>query len=460
MLKEKFVMHRKRADVGYFTAHYNGYALLQKRFTRKYGCKINKLVYSVYKNKVGVFYTEKNFKKYSNFIKKKALKTRNFVLKQRKEIDKRGKRLIKFCDRNHNLSKLSNKKLIKVHFGYIKHYTDMCFIGSPLQWTNIGAAIEKILSKKIKDYKTLAFLSLPTEPSWLQREKIDLLRVKLGKKSLKDHIKEYGSFPFGYIGPKLWDRKYFLKKLKKIKEPEKDLQKELGYFKDLERKQKKIVSKRSYKFCKDLQMAFMMQDKKKEYQTRAHPFFQLRLLKEESKRTGIPVNYLRYMCEYEVRDALLGRKFDLKELKKRSEKSVMIAEDGKYTFLTEESAEPYVQEFYLKKINKKELKGVCASRGKVKGKARVFKSANDRKKFNKGDILIAPMTTPDYVPYMKKAGAIVTDEGGITCHAAIVSRELRIPCVIGTEVATKVLKDGDVIEVDADNGLVKKLDHS
>jgi len=58
---------------------------------------------------------------------------------------------------------------------------------------------------------------------------------------------------------------------------------------------------------------------------------------------------------------------------------------------------------------------------------------------------------------MKKAGAIVTDEGGITCHAAIVSRELGIPCVVGTKIVTKVFKDGDLVEVDANKGLVKKV---
>jgi pyruvate,water dikinase len=67
------------------------------------------------------------------------------------------------------------------------------------------------------------------------------------------------------------------------------------------------------------------------------------------------------------------------------------------------------------------------------------------------------MTRPEFVPLMKKASAIVTAEGGITCHAAIVSRELGIPCVIGTKNATKVLKTGDEIEVDAEKGIVKIL---
>jgi len=74
------------------------------------------------------------------------------------------------------------------------------------------------------------------------------------------------------------------------------------------------------------------------------------------------------------------------------------------------------------------------------------------------DIIVAVMTRPDYVPAMKKAAAIITDEGGITCHAAIISRELKKPCVIGTKIATQVLNDGDLVEVDADEGVVRVLE--
>jgi pyruvate,water dikinase len=64
---------------------------------------------------------------------------------------------------------------------------------------------------------------------------------------------------------------------------------------------------------------------------------------------------------------------------------------------------------------------------------------------------------PDYVPAMKKAAAIVTDEGGVTCHASIISRELKIPCIVGTRIATKVINDNDTIEVNANHGVVKIL---
>lgn len=67
------------------------------------------------------------------------------------------------------------------------------------------------------------------------------------------------------------------------------------------------------------------------------------------------------------------------------------------------------------------------------------------------------MTTTNFVPILSKVSAIVTDEGGITCHAAIISREMNIPCVIGTRSATKAFKDGDIVRVDADNGTVTKV---
>ena len=107
----------------------------------------------------------------------------------------------------------------------------------------------------------------------------------------------------------------------------------------------------------------------------------------------------------------------------------------------------------------KEIKGIVASyrtKGNITGKARIVLNP-EKAKFNEGEILVASMTRPEYVPLMKKAAAIITDEGGITSHAAIISRELKIPCIVGTKIATKILKDGDLVEVDAKNGVVRKV---
>ncbi|EKD62676.1 MAG: hypothetical protein ACD_52C00092G0002 [uncultured bacterium] len=100
------------------------------------------------------------------------------------------------------------------------------------------------------------------------------------------------------------------------------------------------------------------------------------------------------------------------------------------------------------------LIGVGASPGIATGPVRITKSPKEIDKVRQGDILVAPMTSPDYVPAMKKAAGIVTDEGGQTSHAAIVSRELGVPCIVGTKVATKKLKDDDVVTVDGKEGKV------
>lgn len=100
------------------------------------------------------------------------------------------------------------------------------------------------------------------------------------------------------------------------------------------------------------------------------------------------------------------------------------------------------------------LKGLAASPGIGCGKVKICKSAKEIGKFNEGNVLVAPMTTPDFVPAMKRAVAIVTDQGGTTSHAAIVSRELGIPCIVGTGKATQQLSDGIVITVDGEKGLI------
>jgi phosphoenolpyruvate synthase/pyruvate phosphate dikinase len=103
------------------------------------------------------------------------------------------------------------------------------------------------------------------------------------------------------------------------------------------------------------------------------------------------------------------------------------------------------------------LDGVIASAGKYVGRVRVILLPKELKEFRAGEILVAQMTSPDYVPAMKKAGAIITDKGGVTCHAAVVSRELGTPCVVGTQNATKVLKTGELVEVNANHNSVKIL---
>lgn len=104
------------------------------------------------------------------------------------------------------------------------------------------------------------------------------------------------------------------------------------------------------------------------------------------------------------------------------------------------------------------VKGLAASPGIAVGKVKIIRSINELDRVQEGDVLVTTMTNPDMVPVMKKAVAVITDEGGRTCHAAIVSREFGIPCIVGTQNATSVLEDGMVVTVDATRGVVYKGD--
>jgi phosphohistidine swiveling domain-containing protein len=124
--------------------------------------------------------------------------------------------------------------------------------------------------------------------------------------------------------------------------------------------------------------------------------------------------------------------------------------------LTDEEKKMF-EDVFGKNISVNELTGRIANKGIAQGKARIILSVSDLEQFEDGEILVSQFTRPEYMFAMKKCAAIVTNDGGITSHAAIVSRELNKPCIIGTKIATKVLKDGGLVEVDANKGIVKIL---
>ena len=169
-------------------------------------------------------------------------------------------------------------------------------------------------------------------------------------------------------------------------------------------------------------------------------------------------------------DLFENKKVAESEIKSRKKAYVIyVNRNLKQILYTGESALKLWEVFASNKETKKNvLKGVAAhSTGrKVKGIARIihrdFSNPEALRKtlgnIQKGDILVSATTDPDFTAGLKKAGAIVTDVGGMLSHAAISARELNIPCIIGTEVASKVLKDGDLVEVDADRGVVRILE--
>lgn len=179
---------------------------------------------------------------------------------------------------------------------------------------------------------------------------------------------------------------------------------------------------------------------------------------ELSHRLGITFKESRFLLPVEIYDGLDKGLSDIQksELKERSRYCVYYAEEGIDKIYVGDEAKKLEQTTIVQiDTNITEFKGQTACLGHVTGLVKIVNSPADMDKMHKGDVLVSIATNPDIVLAMKKAAAIITEQGGITSHAAIVSRELGIPCVIGTKIATKVLKDGDMVEVDANTGTVK-----
>lgn len=181
------------------------------------------------------------------------------------------------------------------------------------------------------------------------------------------------------------------------------------------------------------------------------------------KKEGIKEEYLTCLSSQEFKNYIDSQKLpSLEILKKRFLASALYFHKNKitheviFTGKDVDRLEKIVLQSSLKR-NKKVLKGICAYSGKVRGICRVVFNPFKVKKFSEGDILVTGMTRPEFLPLIRKSSAIITDVGGILCHAAIAAREFKKPCVVGTAVATKVLKDGDLIEIDAAKGIVKKI---
>ncbi|MFH0969539.1 MAG: PEP-utilizing enzyme [Patescibacteria group bacterium] len=337
---------------------------------------------------------------------------------------------------------------------------------------------------KIENYPVIySALSAPLEPSFINEEEDDLKKIckTLVKnkyspsKSLKQflshsknrdlsnlidsHLFKYSWIKSNYTGYK----EYSFKDLEsEIAKTLRDGIKRGGYkvFERYKKEKQKLIKK--YKFNAEIiaitkitEMFVKWQDLRKIF-TLTFAALQENILKEISRRSKINSELLRYCRIIDLKKAL-GGKLRVSELKKRQQSSLFIHLNGevKHIFTGRKAKDFFKKISSIKVGNIKEIKGMTASVGKVKGVVKVIRSIDELRKVKMGSVLVAAMTRPEHLPGMKKAAAIVTDDGGITSHAAIIARELGIPCIIGTKIATKVLKDGQLVEVDANRGVVK-----
>ncbi|MFA6550720.1 MAG: PEP-utilizing enzyme [Candidatus Gracilibacteria bacterium] len=179
-----------------------------------------------------------------------------------------------------------------------------------------------------------------------------------------------------------------------------------------------------------------------------------RFISELVKRKGVERDIAKRAFWFEFADLVFDTQATIKKLSDRKVVSLVMY-DNSFYYLDYDAIESQ------KTIATRSVfKGTPASKGKVRGSAKVVIGREDFDKFGDGDILVTEMTRPEFVSLMKLASAIVTNEGGIMSHAAIVARELNKPCVVGARGVIPEIQDGDLVEIDADKGVVKILKRS
>ena len=482
--------------------HYDGCPIFMKMcipgFTTKfYNSKIPAftIILNYFKNGEGDWFTlVSDQQKIGKYIISEFIKGGQRIKNLHRQWLKNFKLMLKFYYQEYpkNLSSLTNQKFLNWVDNFYKLYENKVVFPGLIDGYMFYA--DKRLNTLLRDFcvknnisnypKIFSILSSQIKPSFIIKQQKDLKKIirlipknnlekslKINKKIAKlinNHLLIYSWTKSGYFGYQEYTIKDIKKEIKELS-TKKHLPR-LGKagenpFQSLEKnKTAKAKFIKKYKFTPEIiaisratELLLAWQDQRKIY-TLTFVTLLEKSLKEINKRTKIDLELLRYCQTNELKN-ILTDKFNKDELKKRKKSSLFIYQKGKtQKIITGKRAKNILNNIKAEKPKKiKEIKGISACLGKVTGKVKIIKSAKYINKIKHGDILVAPMTRPEHLTGMKKVVAIVTDDGGITCHAAIMSRELNIPCIIATKIATQVLKDGDRVEVNANKGIVKIL---
>lgn len=423
------------------------------------------------------FDRDKQMKLTEDFIKKQK-KDRNYISRWISDWKKKNRRLLDYCKKSlaKQLTLWTDKQLVDFLRKYQKLAVNFWKKGVLCEWTDPDGAniLRRIISEfgAALDDDEIALLTAPEELTFVQKEMIE--RVKLAQKKIigKNIKKDLEKFAAKYHWIKNnWayiyelNSKYFSKLILEdivfLKDRTEEVKKLKNYVKIIKRKKERTKEKK--RVPKELDNVLYMftrltdwRDERKKMSVCLPNFYLHKILKRISEINNIPENIIGNLLYSEVDGWRLSENVKRKIKKRSLGWARLYTAKGK----SREYFYPYAKElfdFLIKTLDSGEIKGIAANQGKAIGLVRIIEVEKDFKKMKKGDIIVATMTRPEYVSIMKMAGAIVTNEGGVTCHAAIVSRELGIPCIIGTQVATEVLKDGDMVEVDANSGIVTKI---
>ncbi|MFH1750551.1 MAG: PEP-utilizing enzyme [Candidatus Micrarchaeota archaeon] len=449
-------------------------------------------------------------RKVGEIAKRLVLDDRGFIGKLRRETIRASNSLMAFNRRvsKLNLKSLDDGELIELLTNYSKLHAMQSSYGSfpntldyydQMKTNPLSSELESLLSSKGLSAEeithAISVLTFPSDETFPMKEQKAFMKLAsslsknkgawgifAGKESeiigklershpgalrlVDKHVGEFSPLSFLFIGPVKWTRDYYISLISSMARgklsPGLELKKLVGNIRKImvekRRLEMQLNGQEKHLAYVASQMAFL-KIYRKDAQT--YGWFSLHLIaREAAARIGLLPGQANFLLPSELISCLEGRKPDAGLIASRMKQCAYVLYKGKFSLVTGKDAATLGQSLAsLHKIDlsSRELQGVCACPGFAKGAVKIINQSSDMGKMNRGDVLVAHTTQPEIVLAMKKASAIVTDMGGLTSHAAIVSRELGVPCIIGTKIATKVLKDGDKVEVDATKGTVRKI---
>lgn len=449
----------------------------------KQGIKFSKMAVTFSNNTTAYCFIRQEYENLGKIFFERVKKDPNVIVKYLRQVEKTANQIIKLENPwpKVNFKNKTTQQLVAYHRKLFSLDEKLWRDG---QWQNLlemhNSLVTDFVRVNLREFygqkKELEYFQIISTSRYLtvtERQDNDLIKLahKVGKikklsknfRLIRNHWLKYRWMTFGWVGPEI-SITSFQENLKEIiKNPGilEEIQARLDFKKQTLKKQDRLLNKFSPELKKmSLLLRSLIEAKARRVDAHSLTYFLADpLLKEFSRRLGLSLNQLRLMDPVRARTLFKG--FDINEINQELKNAVYWFEQKKGIKKFFGAKAAILMREILKKLPKVKktasFSGDLAYAGKVRGIVRVILSAQDIGSFKKGEILVSGMTDPGFVPAMKIAKALITDYGGITCHAAIISREFRIPCIIGTRIATKVLKDGDKVEVDATKGIVKRL---
>lgn len=340
--------------------------------------------------------------------------------------------------------------------------------------SKLSSYLKEKIRDKTKFNESFALLTAPLKPTTTQTEEIEFLKILLQDEQameqlFKSHLKKYAHIPM-WCDNDPWSVKDLMNRAKLFGSKEAIQQRLRVLQHEMSHRQKKcqeIVGHLNPP--QDIQelihliqeFAFLRQEG--EVQIGYHNHHGYPLKEQICKNLHLSMHDLKYLTDKEIIENLQTKSPDLiKIIRERKHYCFVIFRDGEYFIFTGREAEERANEIKEKLKRSKvthcnQIEGTVGSSGKVTSKVCVIHNLNEINKIKKGEIMVVSGTSVEYLLAMEKAGGIITEFGGITSHAAIIARELKKPCIIQIEDATKIFADGELVELDAEKGLITRI---